>query len=483
MAPKLPQALFSNRNLMRLVWLPLAFIAVVSTAHAQDRLQPGEDGLDRFVIDGLETANDPGASQGGDLAQQELEQERDVAADALERLRSDLAAAEARQTMLARELVDIDEDVEGLTQLLIRTTEQAETISARIDVQRQRIAVLDENAQALEVSLRAQRERIAVLLAAMVRVGRAPPPALFVSPGDALQSVRSAILLGVAFPELEAESRVLADDLAALDDARSELDSALSLLLADAEALAQEEQRIELVLVERSRLREENQQVLERERERAALLAGEATSLEALLSDLEAELESVRTALERAANTVEDAPPDIDEREATASLQDPGRIEPAFAFGSAQGRIRLPLRGQQILGFGDEDRFGETSQGLHIGTQADTRVVAPADGWVLYAGPFRSYGQVIILDLGDGYRMILAGMSRINVALGQFVLMGEPIAAMGERGSTVLADGSTQTPQPVLFVELREDGRPIDSSSWWAGSDRLTLIDSQRTDG
>ena len=108
---------------------------------------------------------------------------------------------------------------------------------------------------------------------------------------------------------------------------------------------------------------------------------------------------------------------------------------------------------------------------------------APADGWVLYAGPFRAYGQVVILDVGDGYRMILAGMSRINVALGQFVLMGEPIATMGERGSIVLADGSTQTPQPVLFVELREDGRPIDSSSWWADSDGVTQRDSQRTDG
>lgn len=461
----------------------LLVIAAPLWASAQDRLQPGEpdtDGLDRFVLRGLEQTVEAG---GEDLAQQELEQERDVAADALERLRADLSAAEARQEMLAAELADIDADVEDLTQLLIRTTDQAETIAARVDVQRQRIGVLDENAQALEVSLQAQRERIAVLLSAMVRVGRAPPPALFVSPNDALRSVRSAILLGVAFPELAAESRVLADDLAALDDARTQLDEALDLLLADAEALAQEEERIELVLFERSRLREENQSVLERERERAALLAGEATSLESLLNDLEGELDSVRQAMADAQRAQEEGPPDADDREALASLRDTGRMAPAFAFGSAQGLIRSPVRGQEILGFGDQDRFGETSQGLHIATRADARVVAPADGWVLYAGPFRAYGQVVILDMGDGYRMILAGMSRINVALGQFVLMGEPIATMGERGSVVLADGSTQTPQPVLFVELREDGRSIDSSSWWANSDGATQRDSQRTDG
>jgi septal ring factor EnvC (AmiA/AmiB activator) len=435
-----------------------------------------------FVLRGLNDGEQDG-EPGESLAQQELEQERDVAADALERLRANLAAAQARENMLAAELEEIDADVEELTQLLIRTTEQAETIAARVDVQRQRIAVLDENAQNLERSLDAQRARIAVLLSAMVRVGRAPPPALLVSPGDALRSVRSAILLGVAFPELEAESRVLATDLAALEDARAALDEALDVLLADAEALAQEEERIELVLAERSRLREENQSVLERERERAALLASEASSLEALLGDLEEELDSVRQAMADARQAEESEPPAADDREAIASLRDTGRMAPAFAFGTAQGLIRQPVRGQEVLRFGQEDRFGEISQGLHIATRPDSRVVAPADGWVLYAGPFRAYGQVVILDLGDGYRMILAGMSRINVALGQFVLMGEPIATMGERGSVVLADGSAQSPQPVLFVELRKDGRPIDSSSWWANSDGATQRDSQRTDG
>ena len=420
---------------------------------------------------------------GQSVAQQELEQERDVAADALERLRANLTAAQAREAMLAAELADIDADVDDLTQLLIRTTDQAETIAARVDVQRQRIDVLDANAQSLEISLHAQRARIAVLLSAMVRVGGTPPPALFVSPGDALRSVRSALLLGVAFPELAAESRILANDLAALQDARGQLDEALTLLLADAEALAQEEGRIELVLAERSRLREENQSVLERERERAALLAQEAGSLEALLGELETELGSVRDAIARAQEAQENGAPDADERQAIASLRDGGRMAPAFAFGSARGIISLPARGQQVLGFGQEDRFGEISQGLHIATRAEARVVAPADGWVLYAGPFRAYGQVVILDLGDGYRMILAGMSRINVALGQFVLMGEPIATMGERGSTVLADGSGQSPQPVLFVELREDGRPIDSSSWWTTSDGQTQTVGQRTQG
>lgn len=421
---------------------------------------------------------DEGTAPGVDPAPgQAIEQERDVAADALERLRADMAAVEARQSMLEAELAQIDADVGEMTSLLIRTTDQAETLAQRIAVQRDRIGVLDQNALNLEQSLSAQRARIAVLLSAMVRVGRTPPPALFVSPGDALRSVRSALLLGVAFPELEAESQALVADLSALAEVRGQLDEALELLLADAQALVEEETRIEIVLRERSQLREENQSVLERERERAALLAGEATSLESLLSQLEQELASVRTAIEDAQSAQDEGALDGDDRRALALLQDSDRLAPAFAFGTGQGLVQRPVRGVELMGFGEEDQFGQISQGAHIATRASARVIAPVDGWVLYAGPFRAYGQVIILDVGDGYRMILAGMSRINVALGQFVLMGEPIATMGERASTVLADGSNTAPQPVLFVELREDGRPIDSSSWWAQTN------DQRTDG
>lgn len=404
-----------------------------------------------------------------------LENERDVAADALERLRANLSAAQARQEMLAAELAEIDADVDELTGLLIRTTNQAEGLAERIEVQRGRIEVLEANKQGLEASLQEQRIRIAVLLSAMVRVGREPPPALAVSPDDALKSVRSAILLGVAFPELEAESQALAADLTALADARRELDQALETLLADAEALAEEEARIELVLAERSRLREENQMVLQRERERAELLASEATSLEALLADLETELASVRAAIAESQAAQEAPREDLDD--ALALLRDTSRIAPAFAFGAGQGLVQRPVRGVDLLNFGQEDRFGIPSQGLHIAARSGARVVAPTDGWVLYAGPFRSYGQVVILDVGDGYRMILAGMEQINVSLGQFVLMGEPMATMGDRGSQVLADGSQTAPQPVLFVELREDGRPIDSSAWWADTN------SQRTEG
>jgi len=94
-------------------------------------------------------------------------------------------------------------------------------------------------------------------------------------------------------------------------------------------------------------------------------------------------------------------------------------------------------------------------------------VTAPCDGWVVYAGPFRSYGQLLILNAGGGYHVLLAGMERISVDLGQFVLTGEPVAVMGggPQSAAAIATGSSQ---PVLYIEFRKDGTPVDPSPWWA---------------
>ena len=103
-----------------------------------------------------------------------------------------------------------------------------------------------------------------------------------------------------------------------------------------------------------------------------------------------------------------------------------------------------------------------------ITTQSGAIVTAPAGGSVLYAGPFRSYGQLLILNAGDGYHVVLAGMGRISVTLGQAVLAGEPIGAMGETrvaGPVSQNDGSTG---PDLYVEFRKDGKPVDPAPWWS---------------
>jgi murein hydrolase activator len=88
----------------------------------------------------------------------------------------------------------------------------------------------------------------------------------------------------------------------------------------------------------------------------------------------------------------------------------------------------------------------------------------------MYAGEFRSYGQILIINGGGGYNVLLAGLSQVDVQVGQFVLAGEPIGTMTQQpkaSKTKIGDNA-----PVLYVEFRKDQRPIDPDPWWADSTR-----------
>jgi septal ring factor EnvC (AmiA/AmiB activator) len=143
----------------------------------------------------------------------------------------------------------------------------------------------------------------------------------------------------------------------------------------------------------------------------------------------------------------------------------PGRIKPAIPFSDARGKLPLPAQGRRALTFGERTQFGGQSKGMVIETRPSAQVTSPCDGWVVYAGEFRSYGQLLIINAGDGYHVLLAGLSQIDVQPGQFVLTAEPVGTMsgGQKNSSSAPVGG-----PVLYVELRKDGRPIDPDPWWA---------------
>jgi murein hydrolase activator len=142
-----------------------------------------------------------------------------------------------------------------------------------------------------------------------------------------------------------------------------------------------------------------------------------------------------------------------------------GRIKPAIPFSDARGKLPLPAQGRRALTFGERTQFGGQSKGIVIETRGSAQVTSPCDGWVVYAGEFRSYGQLLIINAGDGYHVLLAGLSQIDVQPGQFVLTAEPVGTMsgGQKNSA-----SAAVSGPVLYVELRKDGRPIDPDPWWA---------------
>jgi len=99
-------------------------------------------------------------------------------------------------------------------------------------------------------------------------------------------------------------------------------------------------------------------------------------------------------------------------------------------------------------------------------------VVAPADGWVLYKGPYLNYGEIVILNTGDGYTALLAGLNAVSAEIGQFVQMGEPLGTMGSRTIGRTVSTSAGNDQPTLYIELRQNNEPFDPAGWWANNEQ-----------
>jgi murein hydrolase activator len=385
----------------------------------------------------------------------------------LEAIRAEQKKAAETQAKLKEEIDAIGEDRRKLNQALIDGAGRLRDTEDRIAETESRLKPLDDSERRLRRSLEGRRGTIAEVLAALQRLGRHPPPALMVRPEDALKSVRTAIMLGAVLPEMRVQAEALASDLADLLRIRKEIADEKDRLIRDLATLTEDRQRIGLLIQERQNKQTETEKVLDAEQGKSLALARQVDNLKDLIGKVELSLDSAS----RAARAAEHSAEAKDNRIDLAALNDPGRLVPAIAFAAARGRLPLPVNGSRIREFGVPDRLGGTEKGLSIGTRTAAQVTAPCDSWVVYAGPFRNYGQVLILNAGGGYHVVLAGMDRISVNVGQFVLIGEPVAVMaGAPGSQATAALASSPDKPVLYVEFRKDGTPIDPSPWWATS-------------
>jgi septal ring factor EnvC (AmiA/AmiB activator) len=372
------------------------------------------------------------------------------------------------QQRLTTENSAIADERRRLGQSLIDSAARIRATEDRIAAMEVRLHEFDDGETNIRKSLDGRRTQIAEILAALQRIGRRPPPAVFVGAHDATESLRTAMSLEAVLPQMRSETNKLQAELADLAHVKAAKATEHGQLTAELAGLARMKSNMETLIEERQTKQTENDQAIARERERAAMLSRQYDNLKDLIGKLE-------PAADNTSNTKKSGRDPKSQKSNFAALNDPSRMGPAVAFVSSKGRLTLPVNGTKIRDFGTPDGTGSNDKGISISTRSGAQVTAPCDGWVTYAAPYRSYGQLLILNVGGGYYVILAGMERITVDLGQFVLTGEPVAVMGSgtRVASASAPGSSSvigSPQPVLYIEFRKDGTPIDSSPWWAAT-------------
>ena len=405
------------------------------------------------------------APPAAELSEEKARREREL------RAVEDAAAANAAARLqLDGEIAELRTDRAKLAAALVATTERARVAEDRMAGVEGRLDTLLGSEGAIRRSLGARRDFIAEVLATLQRMGRRPPPAILAQPEDILAAVRASMLLGAVVPELRAETELLSADLTELVRLKDAIAAERDALRREVAALADERRRLDALVSARQGRLMEAERSAGGERERAAALALQAGSLKELIDRMEHDSTAPHRAIEEARRAAEVQMREARDRFAAAAVRDPARLSPRVSFAQARGTLARPASGAVLREFGASDGYGGTTRGISIGTRSRAVVSSPTDGWVAFAGPFRSLGRLLIINAGDGYYLLLAGMDRVSVEVGQFVLAGEPVATMGASSPASPAAGALETGDPVLYVEFRKDGGSVDPGPWWAKS-------------
>jgi len=395
------------------------------------------------------------------------EQRKQAREAELQSIQRSIEVSARRQESLREEITAIENDRERLRADLIAAARRERQLDEEIRRVEARLAQLEASEDRGRAALRKRRAVMAEVLMALQRMGRTPPPAILSRPEDALAAIRGSILAGAVLPDIRIQAEGLAADLAELTQLTARIRADRDSLKVSYTALGEERTRINLLVATKQTQGEQTQAALASEQTKAEELAGAQRNVEELIAALASEAQAEREGANR--NEAPAHVPDPANREeAERRLADTSRMSAAVRFGDAKGLLTYPVAGDKVLGFGDPDEFGGKSQGVSLAARPGSLVLAPADGKVVYSGPFRSYGQILILDAGDNYHIVMTGMEQVNVQLAQFVLAGEPVAVMGATKLASIGNVDHTSAQPILYVEFRKDGNVIDSAPWWA---------------
>ncbi|WP_421091087.1 murein hydrolase activator EnvC family protein [Pseudochrobactrum sp. MP213Fo] len=393
-----------------------------------------------------------------------LEQEHQKVSGSLEAVTSEIALSQEKLEKLEASVAELKKDQATLTAALIQSAKTDKKLSEDIEAAGQKLTALSEQEDGIRLSLRARRTVLAEVLAALQRMGLNPPPAILVRPDDALASVRSAVLLGAVVPEMREQTLELMGDLKEMQRLQAGIRDEQARLTESRMAQMEERQKQELLLEEKKKLYSQSEENLLAERAHSEELAKKATSLKDLIASLQERMDNVRTAADAAREAEEQRLAQGQER---AAQPNENFLSARVDFTTLQGQLVLPVSGKVTKKFGQKDDFGRPQAGEMLQTPKNATITSPSDGVVLFAGQFRSYGQLLILDVGGGYHIVMAGMGRINVAQGQFVLAGEPVGAMGDKLLTSVASLDSGNSSPMLYIEFRKDGKSVDPTPWW----------------
>ncbi len=365
-----------------------------------------------------------------------------------------LKAAQDKQQELKQKAKGLDGDIRKLRQGMVSAARLIQDHEQRVKTLSEQLEILDQESDEKEDRLKIRRKQMGSVLQALQRVAQYPPEALIaqpISPGD---TVRTAILLRAAVPDLARRALLLRDDLSALETNRAEAQRRREELKEATGELEGQRKLLRTMLGRKSRLRRRTVAKSDAAERKADSLAAEARSVRDLMTRLET-LRQQREAAEKEQKLAESR----GQKPAVANAGPPPEYT-GKPIDLAKGDLPFPVVGEVHAMFGQPAKSGLTHKGISINAASEAQVITPYEGRVAFTGPFKGYGRLLIIEHGAGYHTLLAGLGRIDVAVGQWVLSGEPVGVMARVAT------KQKGPKPSLYIELRRSGQPINPLPW-----------------
>lgn len=353
----------------------------------------------------------------------------DSAKSELSRVTSQIKQAEKEHKKLREKAQTVQKEILDVRKKMVAAASSIQEQEESLDRLEQKLAEFEAQQSLMKKRLEVRKAQRMRVLAALQSLAFKPTEALLAQPLAPQDTLRSALLLREAVPQLEYSTEGLRKDLNKVASLTTAIRAQYAQIKTMTQRLDEKRRGMNVLIKKKSQLQTAFASESSRAKTRAENLAKQAGDLKELLAKLEA-----------------------DSKRRAAVSKDTG--VPTGAFMAAKGRIPYPVKGNIIKKYGELTEAGVTSRGITIRTRPNAQVISPYDGTVLFAGPFRGYGQLIIIEHGDGYHTLLAGIGRLDTSVGQSLLAGEPVGIMVAQS------------KPTLYIELRKNGQPINPAGW-----------------
>lgn len=350
--------------------------------------------------------------------------------EALQDVESDLKTKKAEIKKLEAKADALKKELKTTQKDLVKVADKIKTTETQLTDLENRIADFTKEKEDIESRLAHDRGSMAALVLAVERIRRVPPEALILKPDAPYKTAQTALVLQSVLPQLHDRSENYKTDISRLAEILENLEKDQIALKEEQATIKSQYASMETLVKKRKNMVAQSNSDYESRSKEIQLISKQAANLKDLVRKLEEDKkrQETRASVKKAVYRQPEKLPDA-------------------------GNAQLPISGYIQTAFGQTDDIGAKSQGIKIEGRSGGIVVAPMAGKVQFAGYFKNYGQLIILEHEKGHHSLIAGLDRIDIVVQQVLNAGEPMGILPSES------------KPVLYFELRKNGKPIDPAN------------------